>query len=89
MQQIHAGTVWNRRRSASASAASRKRLFAAIVGYCGAQGGGSLGQTEVVLTGRNGERHLFEFETLFNRHEALTLGHWLKPHTEAVPARRY
>ena len=64
-------------------------LFAAIVGYCGAQGGGSLGQTEVVLTDRNGELHLFGFETFFNRHEALTLGHWLRPHTGAVAARSF
>lgn len=62
-------------------------LFTAIVAYCGSQGGGSLGQSEVVLYDRNGEPHLFGFETFFNRHEALTLGHWLRPHATAVVIR--
>jgi hypothetical protein len=52
-------------------------LFNVIVGYSGAQRGGSLGQDEVVLGDRNGERHVFSFETFFNGHEALTLG-WLR-----------
>jgi len=55
-------------------------LFEATIGYCGAQSGGSLGQSEVVLRDRNGELHVFRFETFFNRHEALTLGFWLRPH---------
>lgn len=55
-------------------------LFAAIVGYCGAQSGGILGQSEVVFADRNGDPHLFNFETFFNRHEALTLGCWMKPY---------
>jgi hypothetical protein len=55
-------------------------LFAAIAGYCGSQSGGSLGQSEIILPDRNGDPHLFGFETFFNRHEALTLGLWLKPH---------
>ena len=58
---------------------SDPELFAAIAGYCGAQGGGSLGQAELSLNDRNGEPHMFAFETFFNRHEALTLGHWLRP----------
>jgi Zn-dependent peptidase ImmA (M78 family) len=62
-------------------------LFAAIVGYCGAQGGGSLGQSEVILSDRNGAPHLFQFETFFNRHEALTLGRWLRPHAGVMAVR--
>lgn len=62
-------------------------LFTVIVAYCGSQGGGSLGQSEVVLYDRNGEPHLFGFETFFNRHDALTLGHWLRPHATAVAIR--
>jgi Zn-dependent peptidase ImmA (M78 family) len=64
-------------------------LFTAIVSYCGAQSGGSLGQNEVVLCDRNGEPHLFDFETFFNRHEALTLGHWLRPQTTTAAVRSF
>lgn len=53
-------------------------LFAAVVGYCGAQRGGTLGRCEVLLQDLNGDRHLFEFETFFNGHEALTLGFWVR-----------
>ena len=50
-------------------------FFDVIVGYCGSQRGGKLGQAEVVLRDRNGENHTFIFETFFNGHEALTLGY--------------
>jgi Zn-dependent peptidase ImmA (M78 family) len=53
-------------------------LFAVIASYCGAQAGGSLGQAEVVLRDRNGDLHVFAFETFFNRYEALTLGYWVR-----------
>ncbi len=59
-------------------------LFALVASYCGAQGGGSLGQADVVLSNNNGEPHVFSFETFFNTHEALTLGYWLRPHTAIV-----
>jgi len=61
-------------------------LFALITSYCGAQGGGGLGQAEVVLHDHNGVAHVFAFETFFNRHEALTLGYWLRPHSAIIPA---
>jgi hypothetical protein len=64
-------------------------LFAAIAGYCGAQRGGSLGRSEVLLTDLNGERHVFHFETFFNRHEALTLGHWLRPRGAQVAVQSF
>ena len=54
-------------------------IFTAITSYCGAQSGGSLGNGEVVLRDQNGQAHVFAFETFFNRHEALTLGYWLRP----------
>ena len=86
--QIHAATVWNRRPFASVSASSRRsNLFAAIVGYCGAQRGGSLGRSELLLQDVNGDRHVFEFETFFNRHEALTLGLWSRSHGARVPVQ--
>ena len=59
-------------------------LFAVIATYCGAQGGGSLGQAEIVLPDHSGELHVFSFETFFNTHEALTLGYWLRPHQPIV-----
>jgi hypothetical protein len=59
-------------------------LFRIVVGYSGAQRGGTLGEAEVVLNDRNGEWHVFAFETFFNSHEALTLGYWLRPHTAGV-----
>lgn len=63
-------------------------LFEAIVGYCTAQSGGGLGQSEVVLKDRNGEPHVFLFETFFNRYEALTLGFWLRRHGSIVAVSR-
>lgn len=59
-------------------------LFKVIVGYSGAQSGGCLGRREVVLPDRNADPHVFSFETFFNRHEALTLGFWLRTHSGAA-----
>lgn len=56
-------------------------LFDVAASYCGSQSGGSLGQEDVLLPDNNQERHVFTFETFFNRHEALTLGVWTRPHT--------
>ncbi len=57
---------------------SETELFKALRSYCGNQGGGPLGQSELVLTDDNGEDHRFAFETFFNRHDALTLGVYLR-----------
>lgn len=57
---------------------SETDLFGITVGYSGAQRGGSLGSAEVHLANDEGQRHLFDFETFFNGHEALTLGVWQK-----------
>lgn len=59
-------------------------LFSAIVGYSGAQRGGTLGEAEIILNDRNGEQHVFAFETFFNSHEALTLGYWVRPHATSM-----
>lgn len=58
--------------------ATETDLFAVVAGYCGSQRGGSLGQREVVLVDRNGDRHMFGFETFFNSYEAMTLGFQLR-----------
>ena len=63
---------------------SEADLFAAVVGYCGSQGGGPLGEGELVLTDNNGGRHCFFFETFFNRYDALTLGTHLRPQVRFV-----
>lgn len=58
---------------------SEADLFSAVAGYCGAQGGGPLGERELTLTDDNGDRHRFYFETFFNKYDALTLGKYLEP----------
>lgn len=58
---------------------SETELFRHVVSYCGAQRGGELGQAEIALIDTAKIRHLFHFETFFNRYEALTLGVWQRP----------
>lgn len=58
---------------------SAEDLFSAISSYCGRQRGGPLGTGEVILLDRNGDCHCFLFETFYNRHDALTLGVYLRP----------
>lgn len=58
---------------------SAKHLFRTIRGYCGHQSGGPLGEDTVVLQDDNGVRHLFHFESFFNRYDVLTLGRYLRP----------
>jgi hypothetical protein len=53
---------------------SEASLFQIVSSYCGAQHGGILGTAEVLLQDDNGGRHVFRFETFYNRYEALTLG---------------
>ncbi len=65
-------------------AITEQQLFSVVAGYCGSQSGGLLGQEEVALLDRNGERHIFAFETFFNRYEALTLGVWLRAQSRAI-----
>lgn len=61
------------------------QLFRDVSGYCGAQGGGPLGEEELVLIDDNGDRHRFHFETFFNRYDALTLGKYLRPVHSVLP----
>lgn len=49
-------------------------VFSLISQYCAPKRGGPLGDAEKVLQDKNGEEHLFNFETFFNRYDALTLG---------------
>ena len=63
-----------------------KALFAAVASHCGSQGGGPLGERELVLTDDNGNKHRFFFETFFNRYDALTLGRYLRPEIRLLAA---
>lgn len=63
------------------------QLFEPVARYCGAQRGGILGENDIVLPDRDGDTHLFRFETFFNGYEALTLGFWLRPHQVVVSLR--
>ena len=58
---------------------SEADLFTHVTAYCGAQGGGPLGEAELVLIDDNRDRHRFYFETFFNRYDALTLGRYVRP----------
>jgi hypothetical protein len=62
-------------------------LFEKVVSYCGAQTGGLLGQDEFVLDDVRGEKHLFHFETFFNRYQALTLGAYVGRHSACIEVR--
>lgn len=64
-------------------------LFATIANYCGSQRGGILGRSELVLTDLNGSKHLFDFETFFNSHEALTMGTWLRAYNSPVVTKTF
>lgn len=61
-------------------------MFKAVASYCGAQSGGPLGSSEMILTDDNGDQHRFYFETFFNRYDALTLGVYLKPEVRIIAA---
>ena len=64
---------------------SEVQLFGEVSGYCGAQGGGPLGEGEILLIDDNGDHHYFQFETFFNKYDALTLGKYLRPMQRSVP----
>jgi len=60
------------------------QLFAHVVQYSGAQRGGMLGAAEVPLTDDRGQQHVFQFETFYNRYDALTLGWYLRPQATRI-----
>ena len=64
---------------------SEAELFAHVTAYCGAQGGGPLGEDELILTDDNEDRHHFYFETFFNQYDALTLGRYVRPEIRVIP----
>jgi hypothetical protein len=68
------------------SGIGEKALFDVVAGYCGSQGGGPLGQSELILADDNGDEHRFYFETFFNKYDALTLGVYLGPEFRVIAA---
>jgi hypothetical protein len=59
-----------------------------IVGsYVTRRRGGPLGQSEIIVRDRNGERQLFHFETFSNGHSHLTLGVYVRPALALVSVR--
>lgn len=59
-------------------------VFEAVAAYCGSQRAGPLGTAELILDDDNGDRHVFIFETFFNRYDALTLGLYVRPYALAI-----
>jgi Zn-dependent peptidase ImmA (M78 family) len=55
------------------------QLFELVLSYCTRARGGPLGNAEVLLRDRNGDRHEFAFESFSNTHQVLTLGVYRKP----------
>ena len=60
-------------------------LFCDMSSYCGAQKGGPLGEDELIISDDNGDPHYFQFETFFNRYDALTLGKYIRPARNVMP----
>jgi hypothetical protein len=59
-------------------------VFDALLKYCRNARGGSLGSDEIILRDINGEQHVFQFETFYNGHEALTLGYHIRKHANVL-----
>ena len=63
---------------------SARELHKVISSYCGVQKSGPLGTAEVILLDKNGERHLFVFESFSNTYDCLSLATYARPHAKAV-----
>jgi hypothetical protein len=59
-------------------------VFGELLCYCRNAKGGLLGRDEVIVCDDNGEKHIFQFETFFNSHEALTLAYYVRKHHSAI-----
>lgn len=64
------------------------QLLAAVSTYAMYRRGGPLGEAEIVLVDRNGDGHIFRFESFSNGHSTLTLAVYARPILPfvAVPA---
>lgn len=63
-------------------------LYNTLVSYCGRQRAGPLGSAEVPFEDRNGDSHVFLFESFCNTYDCLTLAVYQRPHSRplAIPA---
>ncbi len=59
-------------------------LHRAVSSYCGGQRAGPLGAAEIVLTDRNGDGHVFHFESFGNTYDCLTLAVYRRRHARVV-----
>jgi Zn-dependent peptidase ImmA (M78 family) len=66
------------------SGVTESDVFAGMQAYCEDRNGGVLGRGEVRLYDNAGSAHVFQFETYFNRYEALTLGSHVRPSATMV-----
>lgn len=66
------------------SRVTEQSVFNLIQGYCENRSGGPLGEAEVLLQDDNGSKHVFRFESFYNRYEALTIGSCLSQAPVAV-----
>lgn len=64
--------------------ASATDLYRAVSSYCGGQRAGPLGAAEIVLTDKNGNSHIFLFESFSNTYDCLTLAVHRRPYAHAV-----
>lgn len=64
--------------AAQFSGVTEKDIFEALESYCAPRSGGPLGEIEMPIVDDNGQAQIFQFETFFNRHEALTLGSYVR-----------
>ena len=69
---------------ASFKSVSVTELHRYLSSYCGSQRGGPLGEADVILTDRNGDDHVFHFESFCNTYDCLTLGVYDRPHVRVV-----
>lgn len=60
------------------------KLEAILKTYCGAQRAGPLGTAQTTLTDRNGDDHVFRFESFFNHYDCLTLAVYQRRHVKVV-----
>ncbi|RWB19931.1 MAG: ImmA/IrrE family metallo-endopeptidase [Mesorhizobium sp.] len=59
-------------------------LQAGIASYCRPSKAGPLGSAEIVFSDRNGEAHVFLFESFSNTYDCLTLAVYQRPHRRVV-----
>jgi len=63
---------------------SRATVFETVSAHCSRARGGIIADFEFPLPDARGEQHVFHFEVFYNKHDALTLGHWVRKHAVVI-----